>query len=364
MWDLLKWLWGKYLRVYAWFGYKYTAAINVIDNIWTWVVARVSTYYEYAQAFAIALKDGIRAYARAIVQTAKNVIWNWVETAKTYAWGWAEAAKGYASAIVTTAKNLVWGWVEYAKGVAWGWVEAAKGLVWGWVESAKTAVINWAKPIVQTYPWITDVLNWLTGTKRARVDDLTGSDYPTLMTFMRDPIGTVFAILKSYFITFFCFAIAYGLGTVEATLPSWPIFGGGAGGPPGPDPGPPPPGTDKIGKPVIPLYISGYVFRPGHWAVDFGLVNGQSVFASHSGVVETIGWQPAGLGLYVTVRGSDWWTLYAHCQGADVAQGQHVTAGQRIASGDDTGMSTGPHLHFVVKYKGQYKDPTDVIDLT
>jgi len=363
MWTLLAWLWDKAVRVYAWFGYLWAGAINVIENVYDWAVAAVVLYYGYAKAWAITKRDEAITWANGLYNTTVTLIGGALTAAKTYANSLITSVEAYANAAVTSAKDTIWGWVEAAKTWAWNWVEAGKTVAWGWVEAAKSLIVTWAAPIVSLFPWLSNFIPWLTPTKQGRVDDVTGTGYPTLATFMRDPIGTVMAILKPYFVTLFCFAMAYALGTVEATLPPWPVWGGGGEAPPGPGPTPPPPGAGRLGKPVVPLYISGYIFRPGHWATDFGLVNGQPVFASHDGTVETVGWQPTGLGLYVTVRGTDWWTLYAHCQASNVSQGQVVSTGQAIAEGDDTGLSTGPHLHFVCKYRGLLIDPVLAIGM-
>ncbi|MFZ1060740.1 MAG: M23 family metallopeptidase [Candidatus Rokuibacteriota bacterium] len=44
-----------------------------------------------------------------------------------------------------------------------------------------------------------------------------------------------------------------------------------------------------------------------------------------------------------------------------MGDGEQVSQGQVIGYGDDTGNSTGPHLHLEVKYNGQYVDPATVL---
>ena len=227
MFNLLAWLFLQAARVYAWFGAQYPGAINVINNVWAWVVARVAMYYELAKAWATtkkaeaiavayALKDIAVGWANALYTNARAYALAIVETAKTVAYGWIEAAK-----------TVAYGWIETAKTVAYGWIETAKTLAYGWVETAKTLIITWAAPVVSLFPWLSNFIPWITPTKQAKIDSLTGSEYPTLAIFMQNPVGTIMAILKPYFVTLFCYAMAYALGTEEATLPPWPVWGGG-----------------------------------------------------------------------------------------------------------------------------------------
>ena len=55
-------------------------------------------------------------------------------------------------------------------------------------------------------------------------------------------------------------------------------------------------------------------------------------------------------------------TYYAHLSERSVQPGEWVVAGQQIGLGGNTGRSTGPHLHFEVRYRGQSFDPERIID--
>jgi len=104
---------------------------------------------------------------------------------------------------------------------------------------------------------------------------------------------------------------------------------------------------------VHPIYGS----RRMHTGVDISGPYGQPIIAAAEGLVVHAGWR-GGYGLAVVVdHGGGLATLYAHQSSINVADGQVVTAGQKIGSIGSTGQSTGPHLHFEVRVNGTPKDP-------
>ena len=363
MWGLLQWLYDRYWDVVNWFSTHLARTLNLLANFWAWITDVAVRYYNSAKAWALPKINAAKAYAWGIVQNARSWAWGVVESAKSWAWARIQAARSYAWSLAELAKGYAYNLVNWARGLLQGSIDWVRTHLESLIAAAKAAVMNWARAAVNLVPSVQDLVTALSGTTLGRLVSLVTTSWGVLSILLSDPLGTMIAYLKNVFITFLCYSLAYALGTEEATLPPWPVFGTGGDAPPGDGPYPPPPGAGKLGKPVVPLYVSGYIFRPGHRAVDFGLANGQPVFATHNGVVETVAWQPGGLGNYVTVRGSRWWTLYAHLQAAVVATGETVDTGQRIAAGDDTGMSTGPHLHFACKYDGAYVDPVLSIDM-
>ncbi len=122
--------------------------------------------------------------------------------------------------------------------------------------------------------------------------------------------------------------------------------------------------TQKFGE--NPEYYSQWGF-PGHNGIDFAVPNGTPVVAAADGTVDKIAFENGGYGNYVRLKHlagtSVFYTYYAHLMHTVVAVGQSVKAGTVIAYSDDTGASTGPHLHFGLRssnqsgpYKG-YMDP-------
>ena len=100
-----------------------------------------------------------------------------------------------------------------------------------------------------------------------------------------------------------------------------------------------------------------------HYGIDLKLNVGDSVVSTFDGMVRIAKTQKGGYGKYVVVRHNNGLeTVYGHLNKILVEQGQTVKAGEMLGEGGNTGRSTGPHLHFEVRYLGQAVNPRDVID--
>ncbi|MEK7595482.1 MAG: M23 family metallopeptidase [Patescibacteria group bacterium] len=82
------------------------------------------------------------------------------------------------------------------------------------------------------------------------------------------------------------------------------------------------------------------------------------IYACGEGTVTRAGWDPFGLGLHIVIdHGNGYSTVYGHMRKLNVSVGQDVNKGQVIGLMGSTGRSTGPHLHFIIKYKGVPQNP-------
>lgn len=106
-------------------------------------------------------------------------------------------------------------------------------------------------------------------------------------------------------------------------------------------------------------------YKQHHNGVDLSAPEGTPIRAVLDGIV-VYSSRYKGYGNLVTImhRGG-FTTLYGHCQRIVVQTGQKVHAGQIIAYSGSTGLATGPHLHFEIRYNGRPVDPELLIkDLT
>ena len=94
-----------------------------------------------------------------------------------------------------------------------------------------------------------------------------------------------------------------------------------------------------------------------HKGVDWATPTGTAVYASCGGTVAKAGWG-SGYGYVVYINHPDGrQTRYGHLSKVLVSAGQTVSQGQKIALSGNTGVSTGPHLHFEILINGTQVNP-------
>lgn len=94
-----------------------------------------------------------------------------------------------------------------------------------------------------------------------------------------------------------------------------------------------------------------------HSGIDVAAPAGAVIKAAADGTVTAAGWE-GGYGIRVIIdHGFGIETLYGHCSKTLVKPGQKVKRGDPIARVGNTGVSTGPHLHYEVRLEGDAVDP-------
>lgn len=129
----------------------------------------------------------------------------------------------------------------------------------------------------------------------------------------------------------------------------------------------PPPkiGTGTFARPTSRgVVTSGFGLRWGrrHNGIDIGMPIGTPVKASDGGVVIFSGTK-SGYGKVVMIdHGANKVSLYAHNSVLLVKKGDKVFKGQQITKSGNTGISTGPHLHFEIRVNGTPVNPTKYVN--
>ena len=94
-----------------------------------------------------------------------------------------------------------------------------------------------------------------------------------------------------------------------------------------------------------------------HEGLDFSANAGAPIFAAAGGIVSAAETMPDYGKIVIVSHGSGLETRYAHTSKILVKVGDRVEKGQVVALVGNTGRSTGPHLHYEIRFKGNALDP-------
>ncbi len=103
-----------------------------------------------------------------------------------------------------------------------------------------------------------------------------------------------------------------------------------------------------------------------HKGIDFVASTGTEIYSSGDGVVKTVRLSSSFGKVVVIDHGYGIESLYAHMDGFKCKRGEKVTRGQLIGYVGNTGLSSGPHLHYEIHMNGKAIDPVNYFfnDLT
>ena len=94
-----------------------------------------------------------------------------------------------------------------------------------------------------------------------------------------------------------------------------------------------------------------------HFGIDIAVPKGEPIFASASGNVVFADWTPKYGNLIIIHHGNNYFTYYGHNELILVDQYKSVDIGDVIATSGNSGLSSGPHLHFEIWKDGVAIDP-------
>ena len=123
-------------------------------------------------------------------------------------------------------------------------------------------------------------------------------------------------------------------------------------------------------KPVTGTISSGFGLRnpttatvpKNHTGTDIAAETGTKIVSATDGTV-ILSSTTGDYGNHLKIQINDVIIVYAHCNKLYVNEGDTIKQGQEIAEVGSTGNTTGPHLHFEVRYQDRYVDPQLILEL-
>jgi len=123
-------------------------------------------------------------------------------------------------------------------------------------------------------------------------------------------------------------------------------------------------GTGKFSMPTSGTLTSSYGRRwnRNHNGIDIGAKTGTPIYAADNGVIVESEYQSNGYGNIVKIDHQNGYvSYYAHCSKLYANVGEVVAKGDLIAAVGNTGRSTGPHLHFEIRYNDTPQNPYNYV---
>ncbi|MGL4982756.1 MAG: M23 family metallopeptidase [Treponemataceae bacterium] len=116
-----------------------------------------------------------------------------------------------------------------------------------------------------------------------------------------------------------------------------------------------------FGQNIHPITGQWYI----HKGMDFSTWrSGDPIITTANGQVVTVGYD-TGLGKYVIVKHKHgFYTRYAHMNAIHVEKGQFLSQGDILGTVGNTGISTGPHLHYEIHIGSDVVDPAKYVNVT
>lgn len=102
--------------------------------------------------------------------------------------------------------------------------------------------------------------------------------------------------------------------------------------------------------------VSGH--KKFHNGIDIPQKKGTPIYATATGIIEFTGYSKDHLGVFIKIRHRyGFETIYGHLSAYNVIPGEVVRQGQMIGRVGSTGLSTGNHLHYIIKKNGKEVNP-------
>lgn len=99
-----------------------------------------------------------------------------------------------------------------------------------------------------------------------------------------------------------------------------------------------------------------------HTGVDIAATTGTKIKSAITGKVTQVS-EVGDYGKHLKITTDKLTILYAHCSKIYVKEGDEITQGQDVAEVGSTGNSTGPHLHFEIRFEDRYINPELILEI-
>ena len=116
--------------------------------------------------------------------------------------------------------------------------------------------------------------------------------------------------------------------------------------------------TSEFGERIHPVFKTVKM----HSGIDIDAAIGTPIKSSSSGKVTKVG-EDATNGKYVSIKSGKYDVIYAHCYKVIVQEGQKVRQGEILGETGDTGITSGPHLHFEIQEAGKSISPMEMLTI-
>ena len=122
-------------------------------------------------------------------------------------------------------------------------------------------------------------------------------------------------------------------------------------------------------KPIEAVVSSRYGLRnpttitvpKNHTGIDLAASTGTKIISATDGTV-VLNSSEGDFGKHIKIQNGDAIFIYAHCSKLYVNEGDEIKQGQEIAEVGTTGNTTGPHLHFEIRYQNRTIDPELILE--
>lgn len=115
--------------------------------------------------------------------------------------------------------------------------------------------------------------------------------------------------------------------------------------------------TSEYGERVHPVFKTVKM----HTGIDIDAELGTPIKSSTSGSILKVGEDDFN-GRYIRVKSGKYEVVYAHCYRINVKEGQQVKQGDVLGEVGDTGVASGPHLHFEIQEGGKPVSPMELLE--